>query len=98
MWHGDVPAAFTGPEDPICATTFGAMGALGLEPAIAARTTWYDGATFTRAGTPTIAFGPGAIAHAHAVDEFVPVDELVRAAQVLAVAAMRFCGIADNAG
>ena len=39
-------------------------------------------------------FGPGDILHAHAVDEHVPVDELVRAAQVLAVAAMRFCGLA----
>jgi acetylornithine deacetylase len=98
VWHGDVPAAFTAPEEPICATTFAAMGALGLEPAIAARTTWYDGATFTRAGTPTIAFGPGAIAQAHAVDEYVPVDELVRAAQVIAVAAMRFCGVAEATG
>jgi acetylornithine deacetylase len=95
-WHGDVPAAFTGPGDPICAATFDAMGALGLEPTIASRTTWFDGATFTRAGTPTIAFGPGAIAQAHAVDEHVPLDELVRAAQVLAIAAVRFCGLAEG--
>jgi acetylornithine deacetylase len=95
-WHGDVPAAFTGPEHPICATTLDAIAALGLERTIASRTTWFDGATFTRAGTPTIACGPGAIAQAHAADEFVPVDELVRAAQVLAVAAMRFCGVAGD--
>jgi acetylornithine deacetylase len=98
VWHGNVPAAFTEPEDPICATAFAAMAALGLPPTIASRTTWFDGATFTRAGTPTIAFGPGAIAQAHAVDEFVPVDELVRAAQVIAVAAIRFCGVSDNTG
>ena len=96
VWHGDVPAAFTAPGEPICAATLDAIAALGGEPAIASRTTWFDGATFTRAGTPTIAFGPGAIARAHAVDEFVPLDELVRAAQVLAVAAMRFCGVADG--
>jgi acetylornithine deacetylase len=96
VWHGDVPAAFTAPGEPICAATLDAIAALGGEPAIASRTTWFDGATFTRAGTPTIAFGPGAIAQAHAVDEFVPLDELVRAAQVLAVAAMRFCGVADG--
>jgi acetylornithine deacetylase/succinyl-diaminopimelate desuccinylase-like protein len=51
------------------------------------------GATFSHAGTPTIGFGPGAIAAAHAVDEFIPLDELVRGAQVLAVVAMRFCGV-----
>ena len=90
-WHGDVPAAFTPPEAPIAATALDTMAALGLERTIASRTTWFDGATFTRAGTPAIAFGPGAIAQAHAVDEHVPIDELVRAAQVIAVAAMRFC-------
>jgi acetylornithine deacetylase len=91
-WHGDVPAAFAAPDEPIAATTLDAMASLGVERTIASRTTWFDGATFTRAGTPAIAFGPGAIAQAHAVDEYVPIDELVRAAQVLAVAAMRFCG------
>ena len=92
-WHGDVPPSFQHPETPISATTLDAMGSLGLERAIASRTTWFDAATFSRAGTPTIGFGPGAIAAAHAVDEFVPLDELVCAAQVLAVAAMRFCGV-----
>jgi acetylornithine deacetylase len=88
-----VPAAFNDPAVPICATTLDAMEALGLGRTIASRTTWFDGATFTRAGTPAIAFGPGAIARAHAVDEYVAIDELVRAAQVLAVTAVRFCGV-----
>jgi acetylornithine deacetylase len=93
VWHGDVPAAFVEPDTPIAATTLDAMAACGLDREIAARTTWFDGATFTRAGTPAIGLGPGSIAQAHAVDEYVPIDELVRAAQVLAVAAVRFCGV-----
>jgi len=96
-WHGDVPAAFVAPGEPIAATALDTMAAFGLERTIAGRTTWFDGATFTRAGTPAIAFGPGAIAQAHAVDEHVPLDEVVRAAQVLAVAAMRFCGAGAGA-
>lgn len=96
-WHGDMPPAFHGPRSPISATTLDAMEALGLGREIASRTTWFDAATFSAAGTPTIGFGPGAIASAHAVDEFVPLDELVRSAQVLAVAAMRFCGVAPSA-
>jgi acetylornithine deacetylase/succinyl-diaminopimelate desuccinylase-like protein len=32
---------------------------------------------------------------AHAVDEHVPVADLVRCAQALAVAALRFCGTVD---
>jgi acetylornithine deacetylase len=92
-WPGDVPAGFVDREQPISATTLDAMAALGLPRTIASRTTFFDGPTFTRVGIPTIAFGPGDISLAHAVDESVPVDELVRAAQVLAVAAMRFCGV-----
>jgi acetylornithine deacetylase len=94
-WPGDVPAAFVDEGEPIAATTLDAMVALGLDRTVAARTTFFDGPTFSRAGIPTIAFGPGDILRAHAVDEYVPVDELVRAAQALAVAAMRFCGVAD---
>jgi acetylornithine deacetylase len=92
-WPGDVPACFLDREEPVSATTLDAMAALGLPRTIASRTTFFDGPTFTRAGIPTIAFGPGDISLAHAVDESVPVDDLVRAAQVLAVAAMRFCGV-----
>jgi len=94
-WPGDVPPGFHGPDEPISATTLGAMAALGLAPEIASGTTFFDGPTFSRAGTPSIAFGPGDIAFAHAVDEHVPIDDLVRAAQVLAVAAMRVCGTAE---
>jgi acetylornithine deacetylase len=92
-WPGDVPPGFHGPEEPISAATLDAMAAVGLEPAVARRTAFFDGPTFSRAGIPTIAFGPGTIDVAHAVDEFVPVAELVRAAQALAVAAMRFCEV-----
>ncbi|HJW21896.1 MAG TPA: ArgE/DapE family deacylase [Candidatus Limnocylindrales bacterium] len=34
--------------------------------------------------TPTVIFGPGGVAIAHAADEFVPVDEVVTCARVLA--------------
>ena len=93
-WPGDVPPGFVPPDAPIAATSLDAMEAVGLERAVARRTTFFDGPTFTRAGIPTIAFGPGDIGVAHAVDEHVPIDDLVRAAQVLALIVMRFCGIA----
>jgi acetylornithine deacetylase len=93
-WPGDAPAGWVGAEEPVAATALDALAALGLPPAVASRTTFFDGPTFTRVGIPTIGLGPGDIAVAHTVDEYVEVDELVRAAQVLAVAAMRFCGVA----
>jgi acetylornithine deacetylase len=94
-WPGDAPAGWVDPGEPVAATALDALAALGLPRAVASRTTVFDGPTFTRAGIPTIALGPGDIAVAHAVDEYVPVDELVRAAQVMAVTAMRFCGVAE---
>jgi acetylornithine deacetylase/succinyl-diaminopimelate desuccinylase-like protein len=39
-------------------------------------------------------YGPGDIYLAHAVDERVPIAELVACAQGIAVAAMRFCSVA----
>lgn len=61
---------------------------------------WYDGATFTKlAGIPSIGWGPPGFAPdgasvAHTVDEYVPIDGLVACAQGIAVASMRFCGVA----
>ena len=46
---------------------------------------------------PAVCFGPGDIANAHTVDETVPVADLVACAQGIAVAAMRFCGVAPRA-
>lgn len=97
-WPGDAPPGCHGPDEPIAATLLDAMSDAGVAPEVSRRTTFFDGATFSRAGTPAIAFGPGDITIAHAPDEYVPIDELVRAAQVLAVAAMRFCGVAEGNG
>jgi len=91
--RGAVPAGLVALETPIARTALQTARGLGLG-GIAMRTTFFDGPTFTAAGTPTIGFGPGDIGLAHAVDEHVPIDELVRAAQALAVTAMRFCGLA----
>jgi acetylornithine deacetylase/succinyl-diaminopimelate desuccinylase-like protein len=41
-----------------------------------------------------VGFGPRSIAWGHTIDEYVPVDDLVRCAQAIALAAMRFCGTA----
>ena len=42
--------------------------------------------------TPTVIFGPGDVAVAHAADEFVPVDEMVTCARVLALWVARELG------
>jgi len=49
-----------------------------------------DASKMTRAGIPTIIFGPGDIEQAHTDDEFVAVAEVARAARMLADMARRF--------
>jgi acetylornithine deacetylase len=93
-FSGDSPPSFHDPDEPICAVLLDAMATAGLERTITRRTTFFDGSIFSRAGTPAIAFGPGDIKHAHAVDEHVILDDATTCAAVLAVAAMRFCGLA----
>jgi acetylornithine deacetylase len=45
-------------------------------------------------GIPTVLFGPGDVRRAHGPDECVPVHDLVVVARALALAAVRFCGVA----
>ncbi|MGJ9411815.1 ArgE/DapE family deacylase [Aeromicrobium sp. CF4.19] len=43
-------------------------------------------------GIPTLQFGPGHIEQAHAVDEYVPIDEVERSAQTYARLLLEICG------
>ena len=47
-----------------------------------------DAATLAWAGIPAVIFGPGDIAKAHTIDEWVPLDEVAAAADIL----YRLCG------
>jgi acetylornithine deacetylase len=88
-------------SSPVVGTMMDASGDLGLRRELGGLDSWYDGATYTLlAGIPSIGYGPpgfdpdGATV-AHTIDEYVPVDGLVSCAQALAVAALRFCGVAS---
>jgi acetylornithine deacetylase len=86
-------------SEPIVPTMQTATEDVGAPGRLSGLDSWYDGATLTQlAGIPSIGFGPpgfdveGATV-AHTIDEFVPVDGLVKCSQALAVVAMRFCGV-----
>jgi acetylornithine deacetylase len=87
-------------SEPIVAAVLGAVHDAGAPAAVGGLDSWYDGATLALAGIPAIGFGPpgldrNGVSIAHTIDEYVPVDGLVRCAQALAVAAMRFCGTVE---
>jgi len=42
-----------------------------------------DASTLALAGIPSVVFGPGDIAQAHTCDEWVPLDEVERASEIL---------------
>ncbi len=94
-WTADIPPMEIPPDDPIVQTVLAASADVGEPSRLSGLDSWYDGATYTlAAGTPAVAFGPRSIAWAHTIDEYVPVDDLVRCAQAIALSAVRFCGTA----
>jgi acetylornithine deacetylase len=84
------------PDDhPVVSETLTAAADLGRSGTISGLDSWHDAAVFTRvAGTPTVSFGPGELARAHAIDECVPLDDLVDHAAAVVLILLRWCGVA----
>lgn len=96
-WGPEVQSAEVAAEAHVVSTLVAAASDTGLATRIAGFDNWHDGATFTRlGGMPCVAFGPHGLEHAHTVDEHVSTASLVGCAQAVAVAAMRFCGVAES--
>jgi acetylornithine deacetylase len=92
-WGLDIPPYEVDPAHPLVAALVDASQRVGEPAPLGGLDSWFDAASFTRlGGTPCIGWGPRSIAWAHTVDEYVPVDDLVRCAQGLALAAIRYCG------
>ena len=99
-WSNGVMPMELPESEPIVETVLQVADDTGHGRRLGGLDSWYDGATFTTlAQTPSIGYGPpgfdpdGATV-AHTIDEFVPVDGLIECAEGLAVASMRFCGLA----
>jgi acetylornithine deacetylase len=93
---GGVPPSEIRDDEPVVAELLGVQRDLGRPARLGGMENWSDAATLVvEAGIPAVNFGPGDIALAHTADEHLPVDELVACAQGIAIAAMRFCGVAS---
>ncbi len=82
----DVPV-----DAPIVRRLVGAVKREGMPVRIEGLSAWTDAALLNEAGIPTVCFGPGDIALAHAAEEFVPVDDIERATRVLARVVGEWC-------
>ncbi len=64
------------------------------DPVFSGRTGGADTRYLIKYGqTPTVIFGPGRTSEMHAVDEFVPIPNLIHATQILALTIADWCGI-----
>lgn len=92
---GDTVAAEMRGDHPAVQAALSAAHDLDRMGAVGGFNSWHDAAHFTRrGGTPTFSFGPGGMETAHAPNESVAVADLVDCAAAIAVAAMRYCGVA----
>ena len=65
----------------------------GKKPNMSRTTTVGDAGWFHKAGIPCVYYGPGGnLSQAHSVDEFVEVNEVLKATKVLALVLMDWCG------
>jgi acetylornithine deacetylase len=78
-------------EAPLVRSLRDSLEAAGESVRIEGMSAWTDCALLNEAGIPAICFGPGDIGLAHAAEEFVPMEEIVRATDVLARLALDWC-------
>lgn len=71
-------------DAPIVRGLVEALTAGGRPATIEGMSAWTDCALLNAAGIPAVCFGPGDIMRAHAAEEFVPIDEIAVATEVLA--------------
>jgi acetylornithine deacetylase len=92
-WGGQFMPAITASDAAIVATTERAIAdTTGQPPRIEGMTYGADMRLLVnQAQIPTVLYGPGNVRHAHRPDEFVPIEDLLTVARVIAVTALRFC-------
>ena len=72
-----------------CVEAIEAAGrAIGCDPARTAARYGTNASTLAAAGVPSVVFGPGSIAQAHTADEWIDLDQVDKAAEIL-------CGVAS---
>jgi acetylornithine deacetylase len=101
--RADVAVTFSqAPSDvavdaPIVRALGDAISGRGEAVRVEGMTAWTDAALLNAAGIPAICFGPGDIRLAHAAEEYVLIDEIERATEIMSRLATHWCGGHDIA-
>jgi acetylornithine deacetylase len=82
----DVP-----PSAPIVRALGDTLRQRGLSDSPQGMSAWTDAALLNAAGIPAICFGPGDMALAHAAEEYIEVDQIERATEILVTLAQNWC-------
>jgi succinyl-diaminopimelate desuccinylase len=86
------PASSSDPSSPHVQAMLSANRYLGLSQELTGFNMATDGRYFSRAGFPTIIYGPGDPKLAHVADEWVGVDEVIAATKAYALTALSLIG------
>lgn len=84
------PPVDTPLDHPVIETLSRALEAVGRPVAVSGFSAASELAWYAERGIAGTLLGPGSVAHAHSVDEFVPIDELVDAAATIAIAVAEY--------
>lgn len=85
------PPSDVSPDAPIVNALSTALQQRGLSAELAGMSAWTDAALLNEAGTPAICFGPGNMGLAHAAEEYIEIEEIERATEVLVALAREWC-------
>jgi len=89
------PFRSKGAEDLVAALSAASERVDGRALELAGMNAWTDAALMQEAGIPIVLFGPAG-GNYHAPEEWVSIDEIVRAAAILEDAIAAICGLADR--
>jgi acetylornithine deacetylase len=78
-------------DAPVVRALDAVLRASGEEVRLTGMSAWTDAALLNDAGIPAICFGPGDITLAHAAEEYIQIQEIHRATQVLTALAQEWC-------
>lgn len=93
-WMEDIVPAEIPSDHPLVALALSTGAENGRSGRVCGLDSWHDAAHYTRSGTPTFSYGPGGDG-SHGADERVPIEDLIDHCAIVALTAMRYCGVVE---